>query len=77
MKALKKIDTTANYFNDQNFLGIFREIFQDSFTEFAAKLDIISARHSRNLHWWVSLTASRNVTKSSLYREFCIIKAIQ
>ena len=77
MKALKKIDTTANYFNDQNFLGIFREIFQDSFTEFAAKLDIISARHSRNLHWWVSLTASRNVIKSSLYREFCIIKAIQ
>lgn len=77
MKPLNKIDTTTNYFNDKQFLDIFQKAFQESFMEFAAKLDIISARHSRNLHWWVSLTASRNITKSSLYREFCIIKAIQ
>ncbi len=77
MNSIKIIDTTKNNFNDTDFLQVFQNIFKENFVDFAYKLDLISENFSKNLYWWISLTASRNSLKSSIYREFCIILSIK
>tara|TARA_Y100000768_G_scaffold375956_1_gene347393 strand:- start:6673 stop:8355 length:1683 start_codon:yes stop_codon:yes gene_type:complete len=71
------IDTTKDYFENDEFLKIFQKVYSESAQEFAILLDEVSKKYSSNLYWWVSLTASRSPTKSPLYKEFCIIKSIQ
>ena len=71
------IDTTKDYFENDEFLKIFQEVYTESAQEFSMMLDEISKKYSSNLYWWVSLTASRNPVKSPLYKEFCIVKSIQ
>lgn len=77
MNNQKLIDTTQENFKNEEFLKVFQEIFKVSSNEFAVALDEISAIYSSDLYWWISLTASRSSVKSSLYKEFCIVKSIK
>tara|TARA_Y100000992_G_C21273005_1_gene498037 strand:- start:1607 stop:3286 length:1680 start_codon:yes stop_codon:yes gene_type:complete len=71
------IDTTKDYFENEEFLKIFQKVYIESAHEFVVMLDEISEKYSSNLFWWVSITASRSPSKSPLYKEFCIVKSIQ
>ena len=71
------IDTTKDYFENEEFLKIFQKVYIESAHEFVVMLDEISEKYSSNLYWWVSITASRSPSKSTLYKEFCIVKSIQ
>ena len=71
------IDTTKHDFSNDLFLNTFQRIYESSAGEFASAIDRISQQHCENLYWWVSLTASRSTIKSSLYKEFCLMKSIR
>lgn len=70
---------TSVYFSNfpEPIRKVFNKFYFNQRKNFTFWLDKISHEHSKDLDWWVSPPASRNLYFSNLYKYICILKTLQ
>ena len=76
MKKIFDFTKNENFFSSE-FSDDFHSIYKGSFIDFSKFLDeCCSIKNSDNIYWWISSSASRRESQSSLYKNYCIVKLI-
>ena len=79
MKNKKNIIWNINYSINNFPIEIkkkFDEIYYQERKNFVFWIDQISYKYSKDVDWWVSPPASRNLYFSDLYKHICVLKTL-